>query len=96
METNKGLNNGAIDYTKDGVMNDGVKDYKNEVHHILSKQQLEGIQSIKDPIVQELMEKAPDGKNPFYHAIGTLGGNSVREKYSRKSQQGIQSNTEQK
>lgn len=34
-----------------------------------------------DPKVKELMKDAPKGVNPFYHAIGTLGGNAVKEKY---------------
>lgn len=33
--------------------------------------------------VAELMKKAPEGVNPYYWAIGTLGGQAVREKYSK-------------
>lgn len=34
-----------------------------------------------NPKVKELMKDAPEGVNPFYHAIGTLGGNAVKSKY---------------
>lgn len=34
-----------------------------------------------NPKLKELMKEAPEGVDPFYHAIGTLGGNAVKEKY---------------
>lgn len=34
-----------------------------------------------NPKLQELMAQAPAGKNPFYYAIGKLGGQATRDKY---------------
>lgn len=37
-----------------------------------------------NPEVEKLMKQAPEGVNAYYWAIGTLGGQAVREKYGNK------------
>lgn len=53
------------------------------VRDILTEEEIKSINSIRDPKVQELMNTTPEGKHPFYHAIGVLGGNAVRNKYKK-------------
>ena len=40
-----------------------------------------------DEKVAQLMKQAPQGVNPYYWAIGTLGGQAVREKYGNGNTQ---------
>ena len=45
---------------------------------------MDKIHSMRDPEVIKLVKEAPEGVNAYYHALGTLGGTAVREKYSSK------------
>lgn len=46
------------------------------------KHDLENIKSMKDPQVEKMVQETPEGKNPYYHVIGSLGGNAVKKKYA--------------
>lgn len=53
-----------------------------ENNHTVSHEDIKKIKNMKDPNALKLAREAKDGVNPFYHAIGTMGGISVRDKYS--------------
>lgn len=48
-----------------------------------TREELKDIKSIEDPKFKQLMSESPKDKHPYYHAIGTLGGNAVRDKYKK-------------
>ena len=49
--------------------------------HKVSEDKIKQIKSINDKAMMVLAEETAPGKNPFYHAIGTMGGIAVRDKY---------------
>ena len=51
-------------------------------NHVISDDAIKGIRSAHDDDALKLASEAENGVNPFYHAIGTMGGISVRDKYS--------------
>lgn len=53
-----------------------------ENNHVISEQSIKNIKSVHDPDAIKLASEAKNGINPFYHAIGTMGGIAVRDKYS--------------
>ena len=44
------------------------------------------IHSMRYPEVIKMIKEAPEGVNAYYHALGTLGGTAVRDKYSTKEE----------
>ena len=53
-----------------------------ENNHVVSEEAIKGIKSMHDEDALKLAGEAKEGVNPFYHAIGTMGGIAVRNKYS--------------
>lgn len=53
-----------------------------ENNHKISEEAIMSIKSIKDEDALTLASETREGINPFYHTIGTMGGISVRNKYS--------------
>lgn len=47
---------------------------------------MDKVHSMRDPKVIKMVQEAPEGVNAYYHALGTLGGTAVREKYSSKEE----------
>ena len=59
-----------------------------ENNHVISAEEIKNIHSMNDPNARKLAGEAKDGVNQFYHAIGTMGGIAVRDKYANLASMG--------
>lgn len=55
--------------------------------HSVTEDEIRNIHSMNDPVARKLASEAPEGVNQFYHAIGTMGGVAVRDKYANMSKE---------
>lgn len=59
-----------------------------ENNHVVSQEEIRNIHSMNDPAARKLASETPEGKNQFYHVIGTMGGCAVRDKYASLASMG--------
>ena len=49
----------------------------------ITEEAIRNVKSINDPVAIEIAKSTPEGVNEYYHTIGTLGGQAVKDKYAK-------------